>query len=719
MCLANSAMIGRLTAILALALAASCAPRPGADTQEAAIADASHPGKAVYEANCASCHDNPEKSGAPAQESIRTLNRATVKYALTLGYMKQQASHLKPEELAQLIDWVPRNGAGDDGWVKTAQCPIKLRRVQLDGAARAATSFGIDPGNNRSFSAERAGLHKADLGKLELAWAISFPQTPTMRAQPVVIGDTIFIAATDAARLYALDTGSGCVKWVYAADMTLRSSLAFSEPAPGRPAMILAGDAAGRVHAVKALTGALAWVSDVKLTPLNRITGAPVVDGDTVYAPVSAIEVNYAGDDEYECCKGQGAVVALDLATGRKKWVGRTMQEAQPTRRGRTGTQQWGPSGAIIWSTPAIDAKRGLLYAGTGENTSWPATNTSDSIIAYDMKTGDRRWVFQATKSDIWNYACGRRAANCDWPGEYHSPDFDFGASSMLIRRTDGKELVIAGQKSGALWAIDPDTGKQVWGNRIGRGSANGGVHWGMAYDGRTDRIFVPLNDPPSPPAAVLATMPNPPPQNPNWGAGIHAVDAKTGEIEWTYKPSMKDCGAGVPAGDTTRPTADWRMTPIVAPMLPPQKPAALGTPPASRVKTVATTPTAAPAGAASVAPTVLATAAPRPAGGGEGNARGRCRVGMSGAPILIDGAVVTGNLSGMLRIFDGETGKVLFEYQTNRDFPNTTSGLPGHGGSLDSAPYTAGDGALYVQSGYARFGELPGNMLLAFRPKR
>ncbi len=100
-----------------------------------------------------------------------------------------------------------------------------------------------------------------------------------------------------------------------------------------------------------------------------------------------------------------------------------------------------------------------MIYAGTGENTSWPATDTSDSIIAYDMNTGDRRWVFQATKSDIWNYACGRRSANCDWPGEYHSPDHDFGATSMLIKRQDGSELVIAGQKSGVVWALDPDNG--------------------------------------------------------------------------------------------------------------------------------------------------------------------------------------------------------------------------------------------------------------------
>ena len=78
----------------------------------------------------------------------------------------------------------------------------------------------------------------------------------------------------------------------------------------------------------------------------------------------------------------------------------------------------------------------------------------------------------------------------------------------------------------------------------------------------------------------------------------------------------------------------------------------------------------------------------------------------MSPAPLLVDGAVVTGTTQGMLRIFDGETGDVLFEYMTNRDFPNTVNGVEGHG-------------TLFVQSGYARFGEPPGNVLIAFRPKK
>jgi polyvinyl alcohol dehydrogenase (cytochrome) len=85
---------------------------------------------------------------------------------------------------------------------------------------------------------------------------------------------------------------------------------------------------------------------------------------------------------------------------------------------------------------------------------------------------------------------------------------------------------------------------------------------------------------------------------------------------------------------------------------------------------------------------------------------------------LVVDGAVVTGNLAGMLRIFDAASGEVLFEYQTNRPF-ETVNGIEGHGGAIDSHPYIAGRGTLYVMSGYARFGQHPGNVLLAFRPKR
>jgi polyvinyl alcohol dehydrogenase (cytochrome) len=632
-----------------------------------AAADANNPGRVAYQAHCAGCHDSG--GDAPATASVRRLSRADIKYTLELGYMREIAKDVPREQVQQIIDWLPLDPNNAGGWTDKAACPANRKAVDLTHAPRIATSFGLGEHNNRALTAAQAGLKTSDMKNLELAWVMAFPQTATMRSQPVVVGKTMFIAATDSGFLYALDTDTGCVKWTYSSDLTLRSSLAFSEATKTSPARILLGDAAGRIHAVDAKTGQKAWISDVKLSSVNRITGAPVVHNGVVFAPLSAIEVNYAGPDAYECCKGQGAVVALDVATGKTLWVGRTMEEAKPTRKSRTGVQQWGPSGAIIWSTPVIDAKRNQIYVGTGENTSWPATDTSDSVIAYDMTTGARKWVFQATKSDIWNYACGAKGANCDWPGDYQSPDFDFGATAMLITRKDGSDLVVAGQKAGVLWALDPDTGKLKWSNQVAKGSAGGGMRWGLAFDG--EHIFAPQND------AVTASS-----ENPNWGPGLHAVNAMTGEIDWTYKPNARDCGQDLPVAATTKPEAGHRILPVVAPVLPPAK---IAGPPAAR-----------PAG-------------PRTA---------PCRVGMAAAPMLVDGAVVTGTNGGMLRIFDAKTGAVLFEYQTNKPYPNTVNGVEGQGGSLDSAPYVAADGTLFVQSGYSRFGQPPGNVLLAFRPK-
>jgi len=684
---------GALAAALLTGLVLSGA---GASTAAPQVEAAVHPGQTAYGRYCAACHDNGAATGAPGTDAVRNLSRANIRYSLEYGYMRETAKDVPKADIERIIEWLPRDPTDAGSWTANAACPANKRTVKISGAPRTATNFGLGLNNNRAQTAAQTGLSKAQMKDLELAWTIAFPQTATMRSQPVVIGKTIFIAATDSGHIYALDTESGCLKWSYTSDMTLRSSLAFAEPSRSSPAMIIAGDAAGRVHAVNAANGRKVWVTDIKLTDVNRITGAPNVHDGKVYVPLSAIEVNYAGPDGYGCCIGQGAVVALDLATGKNLWIGRTMEPAKPTQKGRTGTQQWGPSGAIIWSTPIVDTRRKLIYAGTGENTSWPATPTSDAIIAYDMATGATKWVFQATKADIWNYACGRRGANCDWPGEYQSPDHDFGGTSILITRKDKTDLIIAPQKSGVVWALNPDTGALVWSNKIGRGSAGGGVRWGIAFDG--ELIFAPQNDPATPS------------ENPNWGPGMHALDAMTGEVVWSYKPNNRDCGATLPAAVATRPPPEWRIQRVVAPVLPPARtPAAQA---AGRSGTGAAPP--ATAGRAPAAPQQAASEG----GGRAGGAAARCRLGMSPAPIIVDGAVVTGTSQGMLRIFDNKTGAVLFEYQTNRPYPQTVNGVPGQGGGLDAAPYVAADGTLFVQSGYARFGEPPGNVLLAFRPK-
>ena len=65
-------------------------------------------------------------------------------------------------------------------------------------------------------------------------------------------------------------------------------------------------------------------------------------------------------------------------------------------------------------------------------------------------------------------------------------PDYDFGSSAILVKTPQGRDLLIAGQKSGMVYALDPDRkGEIVWTQRVAKGGTIGGVQWGMASDGQ------------------------------------------------------------------------------------------------------------------------------------------------------------------------------------------------------------------------------------------
>ena len=203
--------------------------------------------------------------------------------------------------------------------------------------------------------------------------------------------------------------------------------------------------------------------------PSSNITGSPVVNGGLVYVPVSSMEVVAAGNPAYRCCTSSGAVVALDLATGAVLWRHRVIEEeAAEVGKTAAGLPLFGPAGAPIWSSPTVDARRGLLYVGTGENYSHPTTATSDAILALDLATGRLVWSFQATGQDAYNMACGvQKGANCPAP---NGADLDFGQAPLLATLPDGREILVAGQKAGVVYALDPDRrGAVVWEARVGR----------------------------------------------------------------------------------------------------------------------------------------------------------------------------------------------------------------------------------------------------------
>jgi polyvinyl alcohol dehydrogenase (cytochrome) len=220
--------------------------------------------------------------------------------------------------------------------------------------------------------------------------------------------------------------------------------------------------------------------------------------------------------------------VALDAATGKQIWKAYTIAEApHPTIRNAIGKQLYGPSGASVWSSPTIDAKRGAIYVATGNSFSNPPADTSDAVLAFDLATGRMLWHQQATPKDSYITACyGTDLTNCP---ENNGPDYDFGQSPILVTLGSGQRLLVVGQKSGVVHALDPDQeGKFVWQTRVGKGGALGGPHWGSAAD--QDHVYVANSDMWFLSGGGLSL-------DPKAGGGLFALELATGHITWKVPP--------------------------------------------------------------------------------------------------------------------------------------------------------------------------------------
>ena len=93
---------------------------------------------------------------------------------------------------------------------------------------------------------------------------------------------------------------------------------------------------------------------------------------------------------------------------------------------------------------------------------------------------------------------------------------------------------------------------------------------------------------------------------------------------------------------------------------------------------------------------------------------REHCSPAQMSAITVVPGVVFAGSMDGVLRAHSTENGKLLWEFDTMRDF-ETVNGLPGKGGSMAGGGPAILDGMLYVNSGYGRWGGAAGNVLLAF----
>lgn len=574
-------------------------------------------GEEVYTKRCSACHDqtNPR---IPPRDSLKKMPASRILKVLDFGVMMQVAYQLTRDEREAVAKFLGTDVA-DNPLPAEAFC--KDRKVSINDKSKFIWNGWSPKGDNARFqTADVAGLNIDQVKKLQLKWAFGYEGDVNAFALPAFFDGQIFVGSARGT-IHALRAESGCVQWTFDANGPVRSAMIVVPN--GARHTLLFGDQIGWYYALEAETGKLIWKKRIEQHDTARLTGAALVRNGVVYVPVASWEETRSSGADYLCCTFRGALVALRIRDGEQIW--KSYMVAEPALQGRTdsGKAKWGPSGASIWSTPAYDAKRNLIYVTTGDNFSAPATLTSDALVAIDPADGRIVWASQTTANDVS-------------PSE-RGPDFDYGSPPLLIKTPAGRDLILAGQKSGLVYAFDPDKkGEVVWQTRVGRGAANGGVQWGMSYDGQN--LYAAVSD----------------------AAGKRVTDANGGPVR-TFDPAA---GGGLTALKVSDGSKLWF--------------------------------------------------APPPDCG----TRPGCSPAQSAALTSIPGAVFSGTLGGLLRAYSTEDGKVLWEYDTVRDF-QTVNGVKAKGGAIDGPGPMVIKGMVFVNSGYSRFGGIPGNVLLAFAPER
>jgi len=602
----------------ALVTAAAAAPA------HAQVSPAS--GEAVYKTYCSSCHDQAGPR-VPPRDALQKMPAARILRTLDFGVMMAVAYPIRREERQAVAAFLGTNEA-EAAPPPSAFCTAD-RAIMSAPPGQNWNGWSATPANTRFQASEAAGLTAAQLGRLTLKWAFGFDGDVTAFAAPTVLDGTMFVGSASGT-IHALDVRTGCLHWIYQANGPVRSALLGVQDDARRT--LVFGDQIGWVYGLDARTGREQWKTRIEEHEATRLTGSPAVHNGLVFVPAASWEETRAIDPGYPCCTFRGSVTALHVRDGSRAW--KTFMVDPPKRTGmtRVGTATLGPSGAGIWATPTVDARRGVLYVATGDNYSHPATNTSDAVVALNVNTGRIVWSQQTTPNDVYNSACGRQGVNC--PPD-NGPDHDYGASVMLVRTTSGGEVLVAGQKSGVVYGLDPDVkGKILWQTRVGKGGTNGGVQWGMTADGRN--VYASVSD-----MIRFAASASDPPLgdarfDPAQGGGLTALRVENGERVWFAAPRPCD--------------------------------------------------------------------PPRPG----------CSPAQPGALTAIPGAVFSGSLDGHLRAFSTEDGRVLWDVDTAKAY-TTVNGVRAKGGSLDGAGPVIVGGMVLVNSGYPRFGGMPGNVLLAF----
>ena len=471
-------------------------------------------GEELVQENCLSCHGNPDLN-LMSLSTMSYISKNEMLQILSEGKMKTQAENLTNQEKEEIAIFLTKGEAEQDS-SPTVYCSKDLSADGLkDGSLWS--SWGQDSFNKRHQTSTT--INSRNITNLKLKWSFGL-RTENPRGQPIAVGSVIFISAGDTT--YALDKNLGCAYWTFTSAARLRNAPAFDTNT--KDAIYLIDQDFG-TYKINAISGQLIWKVNIpKETQWSTSSASPILVGSKLVVPLSTIETVAPINPKHECCTSSGGIALLDAETGNIIWNHRVLEEAKYVGKVFvTRTKKFAPAGAAVWNAPGVDLVNKRIFFGTGQSTQSPASEFSDAIITLDLETGKRIWSTQTLSGDAHNVACEIPVVkHLSCPDE-DGPDFDFGASVIQSKTSNGESILLAGQKSGWVFGLNNDTGVIKWKTRVGRGGTLGGIHFGMATD--DSKLFVPVSD-----REIGRTY--------DWEKrpGLYALDIDTGDLIWSYQ---------------------------------------------------------------------------------------------------------------------------------------------------------------------------------------
>ena len=357
-------------------------------------------------------------------------------------------------------------------------CALSGVRMHGQSAARAGewTTYGGDLANTRYSPLDQ--INKDNFNKLEVAWrfktdALGPRPEYNFESTPLMVDGIVYSTAGTRRAVVALDAATGELLWMHGEHEGKRGEAAprqlsgrglayWSDGREGRIVYVTPGY---RMIALDAKTGipvpsfGARGVVDLKADddqPIDLETGemglhaTPIVARDVIVVGAAHLPGGAPKSRIHE----KGFVRGYDARTGKRLWIFHTIPLAGEYGNDTWEKDSWSYTGnAGVWAQMTVDEETNTVFLPvelpTGDYYGGHRPGNGlfgESLVAVDLKTGQRKWHFQLVHHGIW--------------------DMDIPCAPILADITvDGRPIKAVAQptKQGWLYVFDRTTGKPVW----------------------------------------------------------------------------------------------------------------------------------------------------------------------------------------------------------------------------------------------------------------